>query len=40
MLRELHSALDSAVLATYCWPVDITDGEIVALNAERAEEEA
>jgi hypothetical protein len=43
VLRQLHDELDAAVLDAYDWPYDIGDDEIrarlVALNAERAEEE-
>lgn len=43
ILRELHDALDHAVLDAYGWPHDIDDEGIltrlVALNAERAAEE-
>ncbi len=43
ILRELHDRLDALVAEAYGWPVDLSDDEIlaklVALNAERAEEE-
>ncbi len=42
-LKQIHDELDIAVLDAYAWPHDITDEQIleklVALNAERAEEE-
>jgi len=44
VLRQLHDDLDAAVFAAYGWPVTLTEAEIlerlVALNAERAQEEA
>ncbi len=44
VLKQLHDELDTAVAEAYGWPVDLTDEEIleklVALNAERAKEEA
>lgn len=44
VLKQLHDDLDAAVFDAYGWPSDLTDEEIlerlVALNAERAEEEA
>ncbi len=44
ILRQLHDDLDAAVFAAYGWPATLTDAEIlervVALNAERAKEEA
>jgi hypothetical protein len=44
VLRQLHDDLDAAVFASYGWPATLTDAEIlervVALNAERAKEEA
>jgi hypothetical protein len=44
VLRQLHDDLDAAVFAAYSWPATLTDAEIlervVALNAERAKEEA
>ena len=44
VLRQLHDDLDAAVFAAYGWPATLTDAEIlervVALNAERAKEEA
>lgn len=44
VLRSLHDDLDGAVAAAYGWPVDLPEGEVlkrlVALNAERSEEEA
>ncbi|OZC02390.1 class I SAM-dependent DNA methyltransferase [Rubricoccus marinus] len=44
VLRELHAELDAAVAEAYGWPNDLEDAEVierlVALNAERAEEEA
>lgn len=43
ILKELHDQLDTAVAEAYGWSVDLTDeailGKLVALNAERAEEE-
>jgi hypothetical protein len=43
VLRQLHDDLDAAVFDAYGWPRDLTDEQIleklVALNAERAEEE-
>lgn len=43
-LRHLHDQIDAAVAEAYGWPWPLTDKEIltrvVALNAERAEEEA
>lgn len=43
-LLDLHRQIDRAVLEAYGWPTDISDEEIltklVALNAERAKEEA
>ena len=43
VLKQVHDDLDSAVLDAYGWPHDLTDeqllGRLVALNAERAEEE-
>ena len=42
-LQSIHDDLDAAVFDAYGWPNDLTDGQIleklVALNAERAEEE-
>lgn len=44
VLREIHDDLDRAVFAAYGWPATLSDEEIlerlVALNAERAQEEA
>jgi hypothetical protein len=44
VLRQLHDDLDAAVFVAYGWPATLTDAEIlervVALNAERAKEEA
>jgi hypothetical protein len=44
VLRKLHDDLDAAVLTAYGWPLDLSDEQIlqrlVALNAERADEEA
>ena len=44
ILKERHDELDAAVAATYGWPADLSDDEIlgrlVALNKERAAEEA
>jgi hypothetical protein len=44
IVDELHSQLDAAVAAAYGWPADLAPAEIVArlvaLNAERAQEEA
>jgi len=44
LLREIHDDLDRAVFAAYGWPATLSDEEIlerlVALNAERAQEEA
>ncbi|MEM1095717.1 MAG: DNA methyltransferase [Bacteroidota bacterium] len=44
VLKTLHDDLDDAVAAAYGWPADLTDEGIlerlVALNAQRAEEEA
>lgn len=43
VLREIHDELDAALAAAYGWPADLTDeeilGRLVALNAERADEE-
>lgn len=43
VLREIHDELDAAVAQAYGWPATLSDEEIleklVALNAERAEEE-
>ena len=43
ILRQIHGELDRAVLDAYCWPVDLSDGQVlekvVALNGERIEEE-
>jgi hypothetical protein len=43
ILKKLHDDLDAAVEGAYGWPSDLTDEQIleklVALNAERAEEE-
>ena len=43
VLKQLHDDLDAAVFDAYGWPGDLTDEQIleklVALNAERAEEE-
>jgi len=43
ILKKIHEDLDLAVLEAYGWPKDLTDEQIleklVALNAERAEEE-
>jgi hypothetical protein len=44
ILKELHDKLDAAVAGAYGWPVDLPDedilGRLVALNRERAQEEA
>jgi hypothetical protein len=44
LLRQIHDELDAAVAEAYGWPADLSDEEIlrrlVALNAERAEEES
>ena len=44
ILKELHEQIDRAAFAAYGWPDTLTDEEVlarlVALNAERAEEEA
>ena len=44
VLKEIHDQLDAAVFDAYGWPHDLSDDEIlgrlVALNKERAEEEA
>jgi hypothetical protein len=44
VLRQLHDELDALVAAAYGWPADLPEDEIlarlVALNAERAAEEA
>ena len=44
VLKQLHDELDAAVAAAYGWPADLSDDDIlerlVALNAERAQEEA
>jgi len=44
VLKQIHDDLDAAVFEAYGWPGTLTDDEIltrlVALNAERAEEEA
>ena len=44
VLRQIHDELDAAVAEAYGWPADLGDEEIlrrlVALNAERAEEES
>ena len=44
VLKQIHDDLDAAVFAAYGWPAGLSDDEIltrlVALNAERAEEEA
>ena len=44
ILKEYHDNLDNTVAATYGWPADLPDTEIlarlVALNAERAREES
>lgn len=44
ILKELHEAIDRATYDAYGWPYDLKDEEIlsrlVALNAERADEEA
>jgi hypothetical protein len=43
ILKKIHDDLDAAVFEAYGWPTDLTDEQIleklVALNAERAEEE-
>lgn len=43
VLREIHDELDAAVFAAYGWPADLTEeeilGNVVALNAQRSEEE-
>ena len=43
VLKQLHDNLDAAVFDAYGWPKDLTDEQLleklVALNAERAEEE-
>lgn len=43
VLKQIHDDLDAAVFDAYGWPADLTDEQIleklVALNAERAEEE-
>ena len=43
VLKKIHDDLDAAVFEAYGWPPDLTDEQIleklVALNAERAEEE-
>jgi hypothetical protein len=43
VLKQIHDDLDRAVFDAYGWPADLTDEQIleklVALNAERAEEE-
>ncbi len=43
ILKQIHDELDAAVFDAYGWPHDLTDEQIleklVALNAERAEEE-
>ena len=44
ILRELHETIDRLTAEAYGWPADLSDDEIlgnlVALNAERAKEEA
>jgi hypothetical protein len=44
VLKQIHDDLDAAVFDAYGWPATLTDEEIlerlVALNAERAEEES
>ncbi len=40
ILRTLHDRLDAAVSDAYGWPRDLSDAEIVALNAVRVAEEA
>jgi hypothetical protein len=44
ILRALHDRLDAAVAASYGWPADLSDADVVArvvsLNAERVKEEA
>jgi hypothetical protein len=44
ILKELHDGLDAAVADAYGWPVNLSDedilGRLVALNKERAKEEA
>jgi hypothetical protein len=43
VLKQIHDDLDAAVFDAYGWPTDLTDEQLleklVALNAERAEEE-
>jgi hypothetical protein len=43
VLKQIHDDLDATVFATYGWPLELTDEQIlerlVKLNAERAEEE-
>lgn len=44
LIRQHHDAIDAAVAEAYCWPVDLSDEDIltrlVALNKSRAAEEA
>lgn len=44
VLKDIHDRLDAAVIRAYGWPTDISEDEmlaqLVALNRERAEEEA
>lgn len=44
VLKQIHDDLDAATFEAYGWPASLTDDEIlerlVALNAERAEEES
>lgn len=44
ILKELHDQIDALTAEAYGWPADLTDeeilGRLVALNAERAKEEA
>ena len=44
LIRQHHDAIDALVAEAYCWPIDLSDEEIltrlVALNKERAAEEA
>ena len=44
VVKQIHDELDAAVAEAYGWPADLSDEEIirrlVALNAERAEEES
>src|SRR5512132_1260227 len=43
LLKKIHDDLDASAFEAYGWPIDLTDEQIleklVALNAERAEEE-